>query len=79
MDRPTRIDPIDQPVADALRRQLLAASALSIGALALPGALRSAHAQSPLVVGVIYVGPRGDFGYNQAQAQAAAAKVTRRA
>src|ERR1035441_10460526 len=69
MDRKT---PIDQPVPDALRRQLLAASALSIGALALPGALRSAHAQSPLVVGVIYVGPRGDFGYNQAQAQAAA-------
>jgi simple sugar transport system substrate-binding protein len=28
--------------------------------------------QKPLVVGVIYVGPRDDFGYNQAQAEAAA-------
>ena len=36
--------------------------------LALPGALRSALAQTPLTMGVIYVGPRGDFGYNQAQA-----------
>jgi basic membrane protein A len=31
-----------------------------------------AFAQKPLTVGVIYVGPRDDFGYNQAQAQAAA-------
>jgi simple sugar transport system substrate-binding protein len=31
-----------------------------------------AFAQKPLVVGVIYVGPRDDFGYNQAQAEAAA-------
>jgi basic membrane protein A and related proteins len=31
-----------------------------------------AQAQKPLTVGVIYVGPRDDFGYNQAQAQAAA-------
>ncbi len=32
-----------------------------------------ARAQSkPLTVGVIYVGPRDDYGYNQAQAQAAA-------
>ncbi len=28
-------------------------------------------AQKPLTVGVIYVGPRDDYGYNQAQAQAA--------
>ena len=73
MDHPNRNEPIERTVADPLRRQLLAASALSAGALALPGALRSALAQTPLVVGVIYVGPRGDFGYNQAQAQAAAA------
>jgi basic membrane protein A len=31
-----------------------------------------ANAQTPLTVGVIYVGPRDDYGYNQAQAQAAA-------
>jgi basic membrane protein A and related proteins len=31
------------------------------------------HAADKLVVGVIYVGPRDDYGYNQAQAQAAAA------
>eukprot|EP01036_Dinobryon_divergens_P043715 gene43715-58251_t len=31
-----------------------------------------ADAQKPLTVGVIYVGPRDDYGYNQAQAQAAA-------
>ncbi len=32
----------------------------------------AAHAQAPLTVGVIYVGPRDDYGYNQAHAQAAA-------
>ncbi|MGD9833492.1 MAG: BMP family ABC transporter substrate-binding protein [Piscinibacter sp.] len=61
------------PTHDALRRRLLAAGALGAGSLALPGALREALAQAPLTVGVIYVGPKGDFGYNQAQAQAAAA------
>ena len=54
------------------RRQLLAAGALGAGALTLPGALRSAFAQTPLVVGVIYVGPRSDYGYNQSQAAGAA-------
>ena len=43
------------------------------GRIARQRALREALAQTPIVVGVIYVGPRGDFGYNQAQAQAAAA------
>lgn len=61
------------PTHDALRRRLLAGTALGAGSLALPGALREAFAQTPIVVGVIYVGPRGDFGYNQAQAAAAAA------
>jgi basic membrane protein A len=56
----------------ARRRQLLAAGALGVGSLALPGALRSAFAQTPLVVGVIYVGPRSDYGYNQSQAAGAA-------
>ena len=43
-----------------------------VGALAPLGA-RRALAADKLVVGVIYVGPRDDYGYNQAQAQAAAA------
>src|SRR5258706_15553181 len=38
-----------------------------------PLGMRSAFAADKLVVGVIYVGPRDDYGYNQAQAQAAAA------
>ena len=42
------------------------------GALAALGR-ESAWAADKLVVGVIYVGPRDDYGYNQAQAQAAAA------
>jgi basic membrane protein A and related proteins len=54
------------------RRQLLAAGALGGASLALPGALRSAWAQAPITVGIIYVGPRDDFGYNQAHAEAAA-------
>ena len=55
------------------RRRLIAGGALAGASLALPGALRSALAQAPVTMGVIYVGPRSDFGYNQAQAQAAAA------
>jgi simple sugar transport system substrate-binding protein len=56
----------------ATRRQLLAAGALGGASLSLPGALRTALAQSPITVGIIYVGPRDDFGYNQAHAEAAA-------
>lgn len=56
----------------ATRRQILAAGALGGASLALPGALRSAWAQAPITVGIIYVGPRDDFGYNQAHADAAA-------
>ncbi|WP_028228773.1 BMP family ABC transporter substrate-binding protein [Paraburkholderia ferrariae] len=46
----------------------------SAGALALGSALPFdlAFGAEPLTVGVIYVGSRGDYGYNQAQAQAAA-------
>jgi basic membrane protein A len=45
------------------------------GALGATGGFgpRRAAAGDKLVVGVIYVGPRDDYGYNQAQAQAAAA------
>src|SRR5882724_2977993 len=44
----------------------------AFGAFASCG-LRQAFGADKLVVGVIYVGPRDDYGYNQAQAQAAAA------
>lgn len=56
----------------ATRRRVLATGALAGASLALPGALRSAFAQAPITVGIIYVGPRDDFGYNQAHAEAAA-------
>jgi len=49
------------------RRALAQLSAASLATLA-PWAL----AQKPLSVGYIYVGPRDDFGYNQAHAEAAA-------
>src|SRR5438128_11414658 len=54
------------------RRELLLglAGAGALGALASAGRALGAD---KLVVGVIYVGPRDDYGYNQAQAQAAAA------
>jgi basic membrane protein A len=56
------------------RRQVLQQFGVA-GTLAALGSLgpRPAHAADKLVVGVIYVGPRDDYGYNQAQAQAAAA------
>ncbi|MBB3320216.1 MULTISPECIES: BMP family ABC transporter substrate-binding protein [unclassified Rhizobium] len=55
------------------RRHFLQASAA--GALALtPGLLPDrALAQSALTVGFIYVGPKDDYGYNQAHAEGAAA------
>jgi len=43
---------------------------LTLAALG-PIAARNALAASTLTVGAIYVGPRNDFGYNQAQAEAA--------
>ena len=49
------------------RRALAQLSAASLATLT-PWAL----AQKPLTVGFIYVGPKDDFGYNQAQAEAAA-------
>ena len=56
------------------RRQVLQRLGMA-GALGAIGSLgpRAAHGAGKLVVGVIYVGPRDDYGYNQAQAQAAAA------
>ena len=56
------------------RREMLKRLGVA-GALGAVGGLgaRRAVAADKLVVGVIYVGPRDDYGYNQAQAQAAAA------
>ena len=56
------------------RREMLQRLGMA-GALGAMGSFgyRGAHAADKLVVGVIYVGPRDDYGYNQAQAQAAAA------
>lgn len=55
------------------RRRMLQAAAAAGAASILPASIRAAHAQGKITVGVIYVGPRDDYGYNQAQAQAAAA------
>jgi basic membrane protein A and related proteins len=55
---------------DVSRRRLLAGSTAGLAALGL--ADRQASAARPLVVGFIYVGPKDDYGYNQAHAEAAA-------
>ncbi|MFT6887932.1 MAG: basic membrane protein A [Paracoccaceae bacterium] len=54
------------------RRRFLATTAAAGGALAL-GAAGGARAAGDLTVGFIYVGPKDDFGYNQAHAEGAAA------
>jgi simple sugar transport system substrate-binding protein len=55
------------------RRDLLKALGAAGLAASSPWLASRALAADKLVVGVIYVGPRDDYGYNQAQAQAAAA------
>jgi basic membrane protein A len=50
------------------RRSLLKAGAAGLAANALP--LGFARAQTPIVLGAVYVGPRDDFGWNQAHAVA---------
>jgi basic membrane protein A and related proteins len=55
------------------RRDLLKALGAAGLAGTAPWLASRALAADKLVVGVIYVGPRDDYGYNQAQAQAAAA------
>ncbi len=52
---------------DSLKSLAALGAACSLGLLS-----PLARAQKPLTVGVIYVGPRDDYGYNQAHAQAAA-------
>jgi simple sugar transport system substrate-binding protein len=59
---------------DSRRRILKALGAAGVAGALGPALSAGALAQGKkLVVGVIYVGPRDDYGYNQAQAQAAAA------
>lgn len=53
------------------RRTFLHHTALAAAGLSATG--RIVQAASPTVVGFIYVGPRDDYGYNQAHAQGAAA------
>ena len=53
----------------SIGRRALLGGAAGAAALGLTGA---ANAQKLLVIGFIYVGPRDDYGYNQAHAEAAA-------
>src|SRR4051812_20285101 len=50
------------------RRSLLKAGAAGLAAAALPMGL--ARGQAPVIIGAVYVGPRDDFGWNQAHAVA---------
>jgi simple sugar transport system substrate-binding protein len=54
------------------RRDSLRSLAAIGVASAVGGWSELALAQKPMTIGVIYVGPKDDYGYNQAQAQAAA-------
>ena len=55
------------------RRRFLHGTAALGGAAALSSLPLRARAETPLTVGFIYVGPRDDYGYNQAHAIGAAA------
>ncbi len=58
--------------ANFKRRDVLKGAG-AVGATAAFGGLSGlAQAQSPITVGFIYVGPRDDYGYNQAQAESVA-------
>jgi simple sugar transport system substrate-binding protein len=50
------------------RRSLLKSAGAALAASVLPAGF--ARAQSPIVLGAVYVGPRDDFGWNQAHAVA---------
>jgi len=54
------------------RRQVLGQVGAAGWALGTAGWTRLAQAQAPITVGFIYVGPKDDFGYNQAHAESAA-------
>ena len=56
---------------DLTRRSLLKAGAAGLAASALPFSI--ARAQAAVTLGIVYVGPKDDFGWNQAHAVAAEA------
>lgn len=60
------------PLTSFSRRKFLMGTAAFAGATSLP-TFATADAHAPLTVGFIYVGPKDDFGYNQAHAEGAAA------
>jgi simple sugar transport system substrate-binding protein len=60
-------------LTSAFSRRRFLSGTTALGAAAALGLPGTARAQSPLTVGFIYVGPRDDFGYNQAHAEGAAA------
>jgi basic membrane protein A len=67
---------IDRSLRRPLGRRTLLRSAATLGGAAMAGTLLRpglARAQGGLVIGFIYVGPRDDYGYNQAHALGAAA------
>ena len=53
------------------RRDWIKTVGASSAALSLGGLSDWAHAQKPLTIGMIYVGPKDDFGYNQSHYEAA--------
>ncbi len=57
---------------DLTRRRTLARLSAAASAASLAGVAPWAWAQKPITVGMIYVGPKDDFGYNQAHAESAA-------
>ena len=71
---PTSAADPTSPSNASRRRTLIQMSALAsvgVSSFVSPWAIRQAAAQAPVTVGMIYVGPRDDFGYNQAHAAAA--------
>jgi basic membrane protein A len=59
------------PLKEISRRSLLKAGAAGFAATALPlGAISRALAAEEVIIGAVYVGPRDDFGWNQAHAVA---------
>src|SRR6201994_700462 len=62
--------PADIPMLQALSRRTLLRSGAAFATTA--AATRAAYAAKDTVIGFIYVGPKDDYGYNQAHAEAAA-------
>jgi simple sugar transport system substrate-binding protein len=71
---------VEEAMADRLqpdlfqlsRRRLLTGASIAAGGAALATSLPRSAAAKDLTVGFIYVGPKDDYGYNQAHAEAAA-------